>query len=164
MSGNLAQPFEAKGEPMNRVRYVIVFGLLVAGCILIGINSFATNLEQTTFEVSNLSCGACLSRIDDALKGHAGYSKLGADLQRGIVVVEHESTLNEAVIAQAITDIGYPARIATEKETSRAPGLFKDQGSASGCCGGGGRNSGCSASASTWKRLFNRQAAAPSAE
>ena len=149
---------------MKRVRYLIVFGLLVAGFILIGINSFTTNLKQTTFEVSNLSCGSCLSRINDTLKGHAGYSKLGADLQRGIVVVEHESTLNEQVIAQAITDIGYPARIVTEKETGGVPGLFKGQASGSGCCSGGSRNSGCSASASTWKRLFNRQPAGTSAE
>ena len=148
---------------MNRSWYLIVIGLLVAGCILIGINSFGANLKQTTLEVSNLSCGSCLSRIDDALKAYEGYSKLGADLRQGIVVVEHESTLNEQIIAKAITDIGYPAKIVTEKEISGAPDLFKGQGGGYGCCGGS-RNSSCSASASTWKRLFNRQPTASSTE
>ena len=149
---------------MNRSRYLIIIGLLVTTCILIGINSFGANLKQTTLEVSNLSCGSCLSRIDDTLKGYPGYSKLGADLGRGIVVVEHDSTLNEQIIAKAITDIGYPAKVVTEKEISDTPDLFKGQGSGYGCCRGGSRNSGCPASASTWKRLFNRQPAAPSAE
>jgi copper chaperone CopZ len=148
---------------MKRSRILIVIGLLVTGCILVGINSIAANLKQTTFEVSNLSCGSCLSRIDDTLKGYAGYSKLGADLRRGIVVVEHESVLKGQIIAKAITDIGYPAKVVTEKEISKAPNLFGGQTAGYGCCGGGVSRS-CSASASTWKRLFNRQPAAPSAE
>lgn len=148
---------------MNRSQFLIIIGLLAMACIFIGVNSFAANLKQTTLEVSNLSCGSCLSRIDDTLKGHAGYSKLGADLRQGIVVVEHESTLKEQTIAKAISDIGYPAKVVAEKEISKAPNLFKGQGAGYGCCGGG-RSSGCSASASTWKRLFNRQPAAPSAE
>ena len=86
---------------MNRSRFLIIGGLLVVVSILIGINGFGASLKQATLEVSNLSCGSCLTRIDDALNG---------------------------------------------------------------CCGGGSRNGGCSASASTWKRLFNRQPAAPSAE
>jgi copper chaperone len=149
---------------MKRSRFLIVIGLLVTACILIGINSFGANLQQTTLEVSNLSCGSCLSRIDDTLKAYTGYSKLGADLRRGIVVVEHEASLEEQVIAKAITDIGYPAKVVAGKELTEKPGLFTDQGAGYGCCGGGGRSTGCSASASTWKRLFNRQAAAPSAE
>jgi len=97
------------------------------------------------------------------LKGYAGYSKLGADLRRGIIVVEHESTLKEQTIAKAISDIGYPAKVVAEKQITKAPDLFKGQGAGYGCSGGS-RSSGCSASASTWKRLFNRQPAAPSAE
>ena len=149
---------------MNRSRFLIVIGLLVAACILIGINSFGANLKQTTLEVSNLSCGSCLSRIDDTLKAYTGYSKLGADLRRGIVVVEHEAALEEQVIAKAITDIGYPAKVVAGKEAAERPGLFTDQGAGYGCCGGGGRSGGCSASASTWKRLFNRQPTASPAE
>lgn len=149
---------------MNRARLLIVIGLLVTVCILIGFNSFGANLKQTTLEVSNLSCGSCLSRIDDTLKTYTGYSKLGADLRRGIVVVEHEASLEEQVIAKAITDIGYPAKVVTGKAVTDKPDLFGNQGAGYSCCGGGGRSGGCSASASTWKRLFNRQPAAPSAE
>ena len=142
----------------------MVIGLLVTAFFLIGINSFGANLKQTAFEVSNLSCGSCLSRIDDTLKAYTGYSKLGADLRRGIVVVEHEAALEEQVIAKAITDIGYPAKVVVEKELTQRSDLFKDQGASYGCCGGGGRSGGCSASASTWKRLFNRQPSASTAE
>jgi len=148
---------------MNRSQFLIFIGLLVTACIFIGINSFAASLKQTTFEVSNLSCGSCLSRIDETLKSYTGYSKLGADLRQGIVVVEHESSLKEQTIAKAISDIGYPAKTVAEKKTSKAPSLFQGQGAGYGCCGGG-KSSGCSASASTWKRLFNRQPTAPSAE
>jgi copper chaperone CopZ len=148
---------------MNRSQFLIIIGLLATACIFISIRSFADSLKQTTFEVSNLSCGSCLSRIDDTLKGYAGYSKLGADLRQGIVVVEHGLTLKEQTIAKAISDIGYPAKVVAEKEIKKAPDLFKGQGAGYGCCGGS-RSSGCSASASTWKRLFNRQPAAPSAE
>ena len=148
---------------MNLSQFLIFIGLLVTACIFIGINSFAASLKQTTFEVSNLSCGSCLSRIDETLKSYTGYSKLGADLRQGIVVVEHESSLKEQTIAKAISDIGYPAKAVAEKKTSKAPSLFQGQGTGYGCCGGG-RSSACSASASTWKRLFNRQPAAPSAE
>jgi copper chaperone CopZ len=148
---------------MNRSQFFTIIGLLATVCIFIGVNSFAASLKQTTLEVSNLSCGSCLSRIDDTLKGYPGYSKLGADLRQGIVVVEHESTLKEQTIAKAISDIGYPAKVVAEKEKSKAPNLFPGQGAGYGCCGGG-RSSGCSASASTWKRLFNRQPAAQSAE
>jgi len=147
---------------MNRSHFLMIFGLLAAVCIFIAMNSFAAGLKQTTLEVSNLSCGSCLSRIDDTLKGYAGYSKLGADLRQGIVVVEHESTLKEQTIAKAISDIGYPAKVVAEKEISKAPNLFQGQGAGYGCCGG--RSSGCSASASTWKRLFNRQPAPSSAQ
>ena len=148
---------------MNRSQILIVIGLLATACIFIGISSFAASPKQTTFEVSNLSCGSCLSRIDDTLKDYEGYSKLGADLRQGIVVVEHKSTLKKQTIAKAISDIGYPAKVVAEKEISKAPNLFQGQGTGYGCCGGG-RSSGCSASASTWKKLFNRQTAAPSAE
>jgi copper chaperone CopZ len=148
---------------MNRSWYLFIIGILVTAFILIGINSFGANLKQTTLEVSNLSCGSCLTRIDGTLKDYEGYSKLGADLRRGIVVVEHETTLKEQVIAKAITDIGYPAKVIAEKESSETPDLFKGQAAGYGCCGGS-RNSSCSASASTWKRLFNRQPAASSAE
>ena len=149
---------------MNRSWYLMVIGLLITAFFLIGINSFGANLKQTTLEVSNLSCGSCLSRIDDTLKSYSGYSKLGADLRRGIVVVEHEAVLEEQVIAKAITDIGYPAKVVAEKELTEKSELFKDQGAGYGCCGGGGRSGGCSASASTWKRLFNRQPTASQAE
>ena len=136
---------------MNRLQFLMIIGLLAAVCIFIGINSFAASasLKQTTLEVSNLSCGSCLLRIDDTLKSYTGYSKLGADLRQGIVVVEHESTLKEQTIAKAISDIGYPAKVIAEKETSKAPKLFQGQGGGYGCCGGSGgsRSSGCSASA-----------------
>ena len=149
---------------MNRSWFPIIIGLLVTAGVLIGINSFAESLRQTTFEVSNLSCGSCLSRIDDALKGYAGYSRLGADLRQGIIVVEHETALKEQAIAKAITDIGYPAKVVDGKEISSTSDLFRDQRANYGCCGGGTGSSGCSASASTWKRLFSRQPEAPSAE
>ena len=149
---------------MNRSRFLIIGGLLVVVSILIGINGFGASLKQATLEVSNLSCGSCLTRIDDALKGYAGYSRLGADLRRGIVIVEHLSALKENIIAKAISDIGYPAKVVAEKEVKETPNVLNSQGASYGCCGGGSRNGGCSASASTWKRLFNRQPAAPSAE
>lgn len=149
---------------MNRSWFLIIGGFLVVFSILLGINSFGASLKQTTLEVSNLSCGSCLTRIDDTLKSYVGYSRLRADLRRGIVIVEHESALKENVIARAITDIGYPAKVVAEKEVKKTPNVLNNQGASYGCCGGSSRNSGCSASASTWKRLFNRQPTASSAE
>lgn len=142
---------------MNRSRYFIIMGLLAVVSLFFGFNSFAANLQQTTLKVSNLSCGACLSRIDGTLTEYEGYSKLGADLRQGIVIVEHEKSLKEETIAKAITDIGYPAEVVTAREVNPKTNLFGNKGSRYGCCGGGKRYGGCGASASAWKRLFNRQ-------
>ena len=149
---------------MKRSQILFIIGILAMVCILVGFNSFAASLKQTTLEVSNLSCGSCLSRIDDALRDHTGYSKLDADLRQGIVIVEHETSLEEQTIAKAISDIGYPAKVVSGKKASVTSDPSNGGRASFGCCSGGSRNSGCSASASTWKRLFNRQPGAAPAE
>jgi copper chaperone CopZ len=149
---------------MKRSQILIVIGVLAMVCILVGFNSFAASLKQTTLNVSNLSCGSCLSRIDDALRDYTGYSKLDADLRQGIVIVEHEASLEEQTIAKTISDIGYPAKVVGGKNASVTSDPSSGGNTRYGCCSGGARNSGCSASASTWKRLFNRQQGASPAE
>jgi len=136
-----------------------IVGILALFLVWNAVSGYAQGLKRTTLEVSNLSCGYCLSRIDAKLSEFQAYAGMDADLRQGVVVVEHQSSLEGEKIASAITELGYPAKVVSTQDISKDTGTLSEQRkSAYSCCGGkGAKYSGCPASASAWKRLLNIQ-------
>lgn len=134
-----------------------IVGILALFLVWNAVNGYAQILKRTTLEVSNLSCGYCLSRIDAKLSGFQAYAGMNADLRQGVVVVDHQASLEGEAIASAITELGYPAKAVSTRDISKDPDSISNQRkSAYSCCGGGSaKYSGCPVSATAWKRLLN---------
>jgi len=73
-------------------------------------------VKRTIMKVDKLTCGSCLAAINQKLNTFDGIIGLGADLRRGLVGVDHAKTLESKKIAEAITSIGYPAKILSVTE------------------------------------------------
>lgn len=127
-------------------------------------------VKRAVFQVENLTCGACLSKINSALGPVEGFSGMGANLLRGMVAVDFVIPLTPEAIGKTITDLGYPATLdgveeLTEKETfAYMRTLKKGGGFGGGCCGsrqaatpsqcpGGGCGLGASAPADKGKDI-----------
>ena len=89
----------------------------------------AEDLRRTFFKVNNLSCGTCTGKIDAKLKTFDGYTGMLANVDKGLVAVDHSQNLTESEISEAITSIGYPAKKAFGSEydqqrslSSKSPG------------------------------------------
>jgi copper chaperone CopZ len=123
----------------------------------------ARQIMKTTFDVANLSCGSCLSRIYATIGKLDGFVAMEGDIQGRRVSVLHRESLDNLKIADAITAIGYPAEVAESMEvdgldldSERGSGRLSGSG---GCCGGQGANFNggrfCGATLSSWKQLIN---------
>jgi copper chaperone CopZ len=141
-------------ENRNIRRYI--FGALAVIFILAGVwwgfgnaPSFAGGLKSTTFQVQRVTCGSCLSAIRGELFKKPGMVGMAADLEQGLLRVDHRSPLTEEAIVLALEDLGYPAKIATE------PVDLPGDASVTGGCSGCGPN-GCSATASSWRELSRK--------
>lgn len=103
-----------------------------------------TSTHRAIFKVENLTCGACLSKINAQLESMEGFTGMGANLLRKMVAVDLVAPLTPEQVTAAITNLGYPATLDTvdavgEKETfaymqSRRRGSGYGSG---GCCGTG---------------------------
>lgn len=134
---------------MEKKKIGLAVGLLVAAVVLSISLVTAKNgrldtpdIEQTTFQVSNLSCGSCLATIEEELRKYEGMVEMSADLGLGLVTVGHTSELGGPQIAEAITLAGYPARYVTADEVQALQAGVPAGGvGRSGC--GGGAGGGC---------------------
>ena len=118
--------------------------------------SVAADSTRTTLEVQNLSCGACLSRINEALEGMEGFKDMDADLYQKMVAVDHQKPLTAAMIAETVTGLGYPATILSETELEgETDGPPADKWYSRGVgCRGCNNNSPCGGNASSWKEFY----------
>lgn len=136
---------------MAKKKIAIMLGLLGAALVLSisfvtakSGNTYKGELEQTTLQVSNLSCGSCLATIEGELQKYEGMVEMSADLSRGLVTVGHTADFGEEQIAQAITAVGYPARVVSEVDLAalaakgQGDGAFRGSGCGSRGCGTGG--------------------------
>lgn len=78
--------------------------------LMIGASSAAA-LQRTTFRVAKLSCSSCLSAIGVELQSIPGALGMEADLERHLVIVDHQNALAAADLAAAMDRIGYPAAV-----------------------------------------------------
>jgi len=109
-------------------------------------SSFAGKLESTTLLVPGISCGACLPPIREELFKQQGMVALAADLDQGLLRIDHRPPLSEETIVRVLGDLGYPAQ-AVPAQVAPAGGEVAAKG-----CSGCGPN-GCSATASSWGEL-----------
>ena len=92
--------------------------LFLAAAVVTAQNSpKAESAEKTTqravFKVGNLTCGACLSKINAELGPMEGFTGMGANLLRNMVAVDFVEPLTQEKIGAAITNLGYPATLDT---------------------------------------------------
>ena len=111
--------------------------------------SLAGERKSTTFLVQGVSCGSCLSAIRNELFKMPGMVALTADIEQGLLRIDHRPPLNEEAIVRTLADLGYPAKSLQEQVE---PGAGKPM--ANGCSGCG--PNGCSATAASWRDLFRK--------
>lgn len=64
-------------------------------------------MEQTTLDVSGMSCGGCEENVTDALESLDGVSSATANHGADEVRVEHDERTTVDAIGSAIEDAGY---------------------------------------------------------
>ena len=101
---------------VSKTKKLIAACLLIVSILFFSTLTWAKDSRRTVFKVSNLSCGACTGKIDAKLKTYEGYIGMLANIDKGLVVVDHGQSLTNKQIAEAITSIGYPAKVASESE------------------------------------------------
>jgi len=116
--------------------------------------AFAGDIKRTTLLVSNLVCVSCLARIEIEIKSLVGTIGMISNLKKRIVIVDHKLFLGEKEIAEAITGIGYPAKVISTTNLAEHKAVSFSQGKkySRGSCGA----AYCSAASSSWKKLFRR--------
>lgn len=103
--------------------------------------------QRAVFKVENMTCGACLSKINGELGPMKGFSGMGANLLRNMVAVDFVAPMTPEKIGSAITNLGYPATLDEveaigEKETFAYMQSQRKGGAYGGGCCGGGSGSG----------------------
>jgi copper chaperone CopZ len=75
-----------------------------------------------TYTVANMTCGACASKVEGAVKAMENSKVAGCwvDLEKGTAVVTSQDELDAAAIAAAITKAGFPAEQVVEKDEKKA--------------------------------------------
>ena len=96
-----------------------IYGLMIIALVFFGVQSRADDLFRTVFKVRKLSCGACLDKIDNRLKAFDGYIGMLANIDLRLIVVDHRENLTGNQIAEAITALGYPTKVASESESDQ---------------------------------------------
>ena len=113
-------------------------------------SSFAGGVKSTTFLVQGVTCSSCLSAIRGELFKKEGMVAMAADLEQGLVRIDHRPPLSEDAIVRVLADLGYPAKNAGEQVASTGGEPMAKKG-----CSGCGPN-GCSATSSSWRELFRK--------
>jgi copper chaperone CopZ len=68
-------------------------------------------MQDTTLEVSGMSCKSCVARITRALEQTEGVQAVAVDLRGGIARIRHVPELAAAQLAARVTGVGYPAKV-----------------------------------------------------
>ena len=94
--------------------------------ILLGSIAGAEDSRRTCFKVDNMSCGYCIAKINNKLKTYDGYVDILVNLDQGLVIVDHRQDLTDSQITEAVTSIGYPARVAFASEYDQQATISSD--------------------------------------
>ena len=94
--------------------------------ILISSFAGAEDSQRTFFKVDNMSCGYCIAKINNKLKTFDGFVDILVNLDQGLVIVDHRQDLTDIQTAEAVTSIGYPARVAIASEYDQQATISSD--------------------------------------
>lgn len=134
----------------------IKFGIYLVCALFVASSSHGSELQRLTMQVSNISCSSCVGRIESELKKLPGMVGMSTDLQKGIVEVDHSSSLDPEEIAQSIAKMGYPAQVLSTQAISPEEASVFSKGAVSCGLGGCGGPKNCGAAGSAWKDLYRR--------
>lgn len=91
-------------------------------------------MEQIELKVAGMTCGACVSRVSQALLGVAGVRDAEVDLARGVARAHvDDAGAAQPALLQALAEAGYPAVPLATAAADPAPAAT------TGGCGGGAR-------------------------
>lgn len=62
---------------------------------------------STTYTVSGMTCGHCVSSVKEEVTQIAGVSSVDVDLATGQVTVTSENELDPALVQRAVEEAGY---------------------------------------------------------
>lgn len=100
--------------------------LLIISILFFNTLAWAEDTRRTVFKVSNLSCGTCAGKIDAKLKAFEGYIGMLANIDKGLVAVDHRQSLTDGDISEAITSLGYPTRVVSESEYNQSESISSE--------------------------------------
>ena len=82
-------------------------------------------LLKCTLQIEKINCASCVKRIEDRLSDLPGIIDSSVNFASGKAVITYDSSrLRPDQMIEALTEIGYPARIATSKEEKKIDWLF----------------------------------------
>lgn len=118
-------------------------------------------VSRTTLQVRDLTCTSCLANIAAELRQIPETYGMKGYLSRGVIIVDHATSLDNKKIAAIISKLGYPARIMALNEIpsqkAYAAGFnsnIPNQATTSGySCNSRGP---CNATAASWQELYRR--------
>ncbi len=97
-------------------------------------------MNTIDLEVKGMSCGSCVKHVTQVLQEMTGVSNVEVDLSSGHVRVNGEFPRGSDPLASALTEAGYPARLATGSAPVGQPktsGCHAGNTGKGGCCCGG---------------------------
>ncbi|MHB8764185.1 MAG: heavy-metal-associated domain-containing protein [Deferrisomatales bacterium] len=93
--------------------------------------------ERLVLSVESLRCGSCEARIREALQARPGVRAVAVDLTAKTVAVEYaRGTQDPKALADAVTQLGYPARFAASGTAAAAAPAGAPAPARTGCGGG----------------------------
>ena len=66
-----------------------------------------TSSTTTTYRVSGMTCGHCVSAVTAEVSALAGVTEVQVDLETGSVTVTSRSPLDDAAVRVAVEEAGY---------------------------------------------------------
>ncbi len=100
----------------------LVFALVLGCCAFASSSSWASNDSEHVsatqeFAVENMTCASCPITVRTAMALVDGVSEVKIDFDSKTAIAVYDPTVTTPdAIAQASTDIGYPARILATRE------------------------------------------------
>jgi copper chaperone CopZ len=69
-------------------------------------------MNDTTLQVTGMSCGGCAGRVTRTLRELEGVHEVEIELSHGTVRIRHAPELLASALAERVTAAGYPSRLA----------------------------------------------------
>ncbi len=64
---------------------------------------------STSYQIEGMTCASCVGRVEKALSAVPGVTKASVNLATESAQIEHDGTVSDETLTQALSDVGYPA-------------------------------------------------------